>query len=269
MKKTFYKRLVQTFLFATMFMLGNNAWADTVTEGFDNYVGYGNGLPDGWNYAGTASIFEKDIENYHSKKPSIGINPKNTDSYLITPMLQGDFNFWLRNYTTKKQATVTAYACTFDNGTLTLGTQINSETLSSGTSSWNNVKFNSPTATRIALLISQAYFDDFTYTPYVQAEGASLAVRIDNKVQTSGSDYNFGLIEANTTAKLTLINNGTVDYSININTPDGFTTNEKTASIKAGEEKDITLTMTGNTDNGVLTITADKDDLTPFTLNLF
>ena len=61
---------------------------------------------------------------------------------------------------------MTAYECTYADGTLTLGRQIGTKTLAktaSGTPAWEQVSFSTQSAVRVALLLSRAYMDDFTH----------------------------------------------------------------------------------------------------------
>lgn len=248
--------------------------AKAETEGFDSFnTGYDSSwqvvltLPEGWDYEGASSTFSKGTASgeYHKAKPSIGVEEGNTTAYLITPMLQGDFDFFIRNYTSKKQAEITAYACTYSNGQFSLGDELGYKKLTSGNSNWVNVTFNSPVATRVALLISKAYFDDFTYTPSAPQEGPSLVVSGFN----NGSEYDFGTVAEGTSKTFVLINQGSEELLIeNFSITGGFTLSESApVSIGAGETSEITvLTPSEDADGELAIYSNDKDS--PYVVKL-
>lgn len=267
MQLKFFRRIVCAAVLALS--LGQAAIAaDTITEGFDS--ANGSVMPKGWSAAGSSSTYKADKEIYHSAKPSIAIEGVNTSAYLITPILQGEFNFWIRNYTKNYQASVTAYACIYDGDKLTIGDQIDTRTLpktSSGTPSWTNIAFNSPTATRVALLISQAYFDDFTYTPAEATSGASLLV----KDFANGSEYDFGTVAAGTEHTFNLINQGTEELIINkLSVSEGFeiVKGEDLKNIEAGKTAEVTVATKAESAEGSLTIETNDAENSSYVINL-
>ena len=271
------KHITKAILAATLvavFGLSRTAKAETIFEGFDNFsASYSSlTLPDGWDYSGTASTFSRgtDTGTYKTSKPSICVEGTNSSSYLITPMLQGDFNFWIRNYTKNYAITVEAYACTFENGTLNLGSKIGEKTVAktSSTPSWVNVALNSSTATRVAILITKGYFDDFTYSPAEKAEGATLVVTdFEN-----GSTYDFGGVPVpeGTTKSFTLMNVGGEPLEItSIDVTGGFTITEggSLESIAAGETAQVTVSTPASDAQGILTVVSN-DPASPYLINL-
>lgn len=243
--------------------------AETVTEGFDNITSVST-LPAGWDYSGGASTITMDRDTYKTSRPSVCVAGTNTSNYLITPMLQGDFNFWIRNYTKNYQATITAYACTYSDGELTLGAQLDTRTLSktSSTPAWEKVTFNSPSATRVALLMERCYFDDFTYTE-AEASGDPQLTVTDFP---SGSTYNFGgqPVPQGTEKTFTLLNTGGAPLTVSSITVTGdytITAGGDITSIAPSASAAVTVATPANDTTGELTIVSDDPD-SPYTINL-
>lgn len=252
-------------------MVATTSWAaDPVTEGFDSFTaGWNSGwtvwelnLPEGWNYSGSADTFDASKETYKTKAPSVAVASTNTNTYLITPELQGDFSFWMRNQTKSYQASVTAYECTYADGTLTLGQQIGTKTLTnttSGTPAWEQVSFSTQSAVRVALLLSRAYMDDFTYSVPEVVEGAALEV-YDGMTKV---DYNynidFGVTTAGATRTFTLKNPGTASLDVTLTADGGFTLDKEQVTIEAGSSQDIIVTMPDATEaeGGIIIQPAD------------
>lgn len=271
----FHKRLTCLTLMALA--IGVAATAETITEGFDNFnAAYVSGswtqktltLPEGWDYSGPMLSFEKSTESgtYKKAKPSISVASTNSDSYLITPMLQGDFSFWLRDNPKSKAASIKAYTCTMENGELNLGEEIGSQTLSANNATFYEITFNNPTATRVALLISQAYFDDFTYTPAVPTAGPSLVIAD----YANGSSFDFGTVSKGTEQRFTLTNKGTETLNIESITISGgydLIGNEIPMSIESGKQKDVVIATPDMDATGVLSIISN-DPESPYIINV-
>ena len=268
----FHKRLTCLTLMALA--VGAVAAAETKTEGFDNFnVVYVSGsytltLPDGWDYNGPMTYFEKgtDSGTYKKAKPSIGVEAANSDSYIVTPMLQGEFSFWLRDNPKSKAASVKAYTCTMADGELKLGEEIGSRTLASGNTTFYEIKFTNPTATRVALLISQAYFDDFTYTPAVPIEGPSLVITD----YANGSNFDFGTVSKGTEQRFTLTNKGNQTLEIESITISGgydMVANATPLSIESGKQEDVVIATPDKDTSGVLTIISN-DPESPYEINV-
>ena len=251
-------------------------FAETVTEGFDNFsTGYNSdwqvvlNLPEGWDYDGNGVNFSRDNDIFKTEKPAIRIESTNTDCYLITPELQGEFSFYLRNRTKNYQASAMAYTCTYQDGVLTLGEEIGTKTLAKtagSTPAWEKVAFTSAVGTRVALLLSNAVFDDFTYTSYQATEEPVLSV-INN---ASGSTFDFGTVAEGTEKTFVLWNGGLADLSISSIAVTGGFTITAGADLKGVAAKgtaEVTIATPARDAEGVLTITSD-DANSPYTVNL-
>lgn len=244
---------------AALFGSSMTANADTVTEGFDSFkAGWNSGwtaweltLPEGWDYSGATNYYAKG-ETYHTAAPSVEVSDNNTDSYLITPALQGDFSFYIRNYTKNYQASVKAYACTYKDGTLTLGTELGSKTLAkttSGTPAWENVTFNTTNATRVALLISKAYFDDFTYTPAEISDTPDPEPEPEPEPEpapvmaVATTAVNFGVVTADATQEVTVSNTGNAELTVLVvSDNEQFTVSPANLTVAAGASATFAIT---------------------------
>ena len=251
--------------------MGQAAVADTVTEGFDTSTGNSNvTLPEGWDSEGSLYYFSANKDVFKSAKPSIMVEEENKTTYLITPMLQGEFTLWLRNRTKNYRASVEAYVCTYERGVLTLGNQIGSQTLnktSTTTPNWEKVTFTSPTITRVALLISQACFDDFTYTPAVAVAGPSLWVENFG----NGKEYDFGTVPSGTEYTFNLINQGTKNLIITkLSVSEGFeiVKGQDLKTIEAGGTAEVTVATKAESAEGALTIETNDAGNSPYIIKL-
>ena len=263
MNKTIISFCKSLAVMAAFFGGSMTASADTVTEGFDTFkAGWNSGwtayevtVPEGWDYSGTTNQFAAG-ETFHTAAPSVEVSGSNTDTYLITPTLKGDFNFYIRNYTKSYQASVKAYACTFEGGTLTLGTELGSKTLaktSSGVPAWENITFNAPNATRVALLISKAYFDDFTYTP-AEGEGGGEGgggggTQPDPEpdpvpvMVVTTTAVNFGAVTADATQDVTISNTGNAELTVLVvSDNESFTVSPANLTVAAGASATFAIT---------------------------
>lgn len=249
---------------------------ETVTEGFDSFRNsYTTDwqivltLPEGWDYSGEASTLVRNTEDFKTETPSVAVEKDNTDTYLITPLLTGDFSFWLRNQTKNYQASVTAYACTFVDGELTLGTVLGTKTLNKSTSSkpsWEQLTFTAPTGTRVALLLSRCMIDDFTYHPFEAFETATLVV----SGYASGSSYDFGTVPAGTTVSFMLSNNGRTELAVSsINVTGGYTitAGSNLTAIAPQSSAEVTIATPAQDATGTLTIVSN-DANSPYTIQL-
>ena len=187
-KDLFNLRLRSRWLLISLLALlagASPAWASitdngdgTVTEGFDgSSKTYTSGawvltLPTGWDYSGSASTWSIETSNdgIFKTKPSIySYSTSNASNYLITPELQGDFSFWMRSYNYSYGSSIIAYECTYENDVLTVGNKIGEITIAKtkpvAAIAKKTISYSG--SGRVALLINYAYFDDFTYTPFV------------------------------------------------------------------------------------------------------
>lgn len=190
MKRIFYllkQSLFVKLALVTALVVGgeNAAWGNLIDNGdgtfTENFVGYSrkysNGVynitaPTGW-YAYPSGVSYSYNANgttngsYHTTSPSIYTSASNnTSNYIITPVITGNFKLWVKRYGSTSPF-VSAYQCSYDdvNGTFTCGNLIKSIT---PTGDYAEYVFEyTGDETRVALLINNAYIDDFTYTPYV------------------------------------------------------------------------------------------------------
>lgn len=270
--------MFRKLLFAAAFLCcgATSVWAEQVTEGFDSFnCSWNSGwvwvvnLPTGWDISGSNETFGLGNEkgDYRTASPAVAIANTNTSTYLITPELKGEFDFWLKNQTKNYQASVTAYACTYVDGELTLGDVIGTKTLSKVSSPvYENVSFNAVTGTRVALLLSRCYLDDFTYTPYSVTEGASL----DVTDYASGSSFDFGTVAGGTTKTFSLVNVGTEALTVSSITVDGgfsITAGADVTSIAVGQYAEVTVATPAADAQGQLTIVSN-DTNSPYVINL-
>ena len=273
MMKIFCQKRLFTIALAILSFSASGIAAEPITEKFDNFATYPSiTLPDDWYFYGSTTLEKGTDSGTYKSKPSISFSVANSSAYLITPVLEGEFNFYLRNLTKSYQATVTAYACTYEDGNFELGREIDYKKLSksSSTPTFENVKFTSPTATRVALLISQGYFDDFTYTPGILAQGGpSLTV----SGYASGDTYNFGgvPVSAATEASFTLINGGDQDLTISSVTVSGkyqITEGGESFTIAPNENGVVKVITPAEDTEGQLEIISNDADNSPFVINL-
>lgn len=231
--------------------------AQSVTEGFDDASGYQT-LPKGWDYVGNQGTIFTDRDFYKKARPSLAVAVSNNPAYLITPMLEGEFSFYLRNYTSSKLAEITAFACTYVDGKFEKGEQIGYKKLNSSPTSFQEVKFSVNYPTRVALLIQTAYFDDFTYTPATAASGPVMTV-IGHE---NGSSFDFGTVNAGTKETFVIANKGTADLKVtNVSVSGKFILSDISLPITLApnEESPIIITTPEEDATGKLTIESDDE----------
>lgn len=229
-----------------IFLGTNGVFADYEMEGFDNIgIGYEGStlipyLPEGWNYSGNATgLFDVANDIYKTSRPAIRIEGSNDQFFLVTPALIGNFMFYMRNRTKNYQATATAYACSLVDGELVLGDQLGSQTLSKQTSpTWQYVTFSAAQSTRVALLLSNAIVDDFTYEP-----GEEGAVITPTLFATASLD--FGTIQDATTKNIIVKSNVATSVTMAL-TGDGaeaFTLVDAPTSLVADNATSVNIKM--------------------------
>lgn len=280
-------------LIATLFLGGSMTVfaADPVTEGFDDFKAGWNSnwtawvvtTPTGWDYVDADRAFTSDRDTYKTKAPSVCVDASNTASYLITPSLVGDFSFFIRNYTKSYQAVITAYACTYKDGNLTLGTQLGTRTLAkttSGTPTWEQVSFTTQTATRVALLISRAYFDDFTYTPAEEDTGGETPEPEPEPapvpvMNISTTQVSFGKVTANATQEITISNTGNAELVATISSDNAeFTVSPTELTVSANSSEVFTITYQYNAEaygghSATITVTPNVGDDTNIAVSAY
>ncbi len=259
MRNSYHTIVCRLFMALSLLTISSSTWAETITATFDS------GLPDGWTIVGDIN---NNDDRARSGKGLWTYSKAEKTNYVITTEMEGNIEFYARPYNKNGYGYITFYTVNADN---TLGdklTEFKTEKVSSGMISFKKYSFTLATHQRIAIDFYWACIDDFTYTPYIQSEGASMAVKIGTEVLISGGSYNFGLVDAGQTAQLVVDNNGTIDFNINVSTTNGYGVSPTTAMVKAGEQQLLTVTMPEVSTSGVLTVTGDGAGLSPFTLNL-
>ena len=263
MRHLFYflsRRQLQLGLLIVMLLWSATVSAERVTATFEN------GLPEGWTAVGDISI------NNDRARTGKGVwtysKAEKTNYVLTTEIDAGEIELYARSYNKNGYGYITLYTVDGDNKPSEKLTEIRTEKVSYGQPSFTKYTYTLPARQRIAIDIYWAAMDDFTYTPYVQSAGASMAVKIANEEQTAGGSYDFGLVEAGGTAKVVVDNNGTTDYTLTMATTGGYTVSPATATLKAGGQQELTLTMPNASAEGTLMLTSSDQSLEAFTLNL-
>jgi hypothetical protein len=99
-------------------------------------------------------------------------------------------------------------------------------------------------------------------------EGPGLAVFDGNSKLATGHSYNFGLATAGTEKAFTLKNTGTESVTVNIAATGGYGVSPTTATIAAGAEATLKVTMPTSTAQGAVTITPTASSVDAFTINV-
>ncbi len=166
------------FLWLLLVVLGMGftpAWGGVYEEDFSSSTGgyQLTSLPKGWDVIGDMAAFECETEKYHKAKPGIAIH-RNTENYLVTPVVRGTVGFYLRNYTKNYAAQAQVFACEESaDGTLAVGELIHETTLTKNNTQWGYATFDLTSATRVALLLSTAVIDDFSASELVAASDST------------------------------------------------------------------------------------------------
>ena len=116
---------------------------------------------------------------------------------------------------------------------------------------------------------TRTYLPKTTFTYEAAAgDGPALAVKDGSTKLTSPYAYNFGLATAGTTKTFTLSNPGTESLGVSVEKTGDFGATLSAASIPAGGEVTLTITMPEATGNSVVTITPDATGIDPFVINV-
>lgn len=216
-------------------------------------------LPEGWDVIGSISAFELETDKYHTARPAIAIN-SNTDNYLVTPQVNGEVTFWLRNYTKNYSVSLTAYQCTENGGALELGEQVGEVcTIAKGSTTWKKFTLDAGTGMRLALLLKGGVIDDFTAEGLGEGtfqERRKLAItafsRTSEQAVTATTDNQF---EAS--FSVTVKNQGNVDLTadeISVSIVDAsnnvYATATATEALAVGSEQEIPVTVTADAGEG-------------------
>ena len=280
-----------TLLFAVLLSLAGvkTKAADPVTEGFE-YATDGTtvisvnsdnmGLSNGWvvvgsgNYVGIATGTAKDLQlksnSYvYEGTYSIGTQYSNNNTWLVCPVeVSGTLKFYARRYNTNRTLTIglavkdgDAFAISnssFKTYTTELGTEFTEFTVELG---------DDPVY--VAFKPSYAYFDNVTYTPYVQKDGPALAVKDGTTKLTSPYAYDFGLATAGTQKYFFLSNPGTTDLTVSVSETGNFGATLSAPTIPANGQVTLTVTMPSTSGSSAVTVTpAQGSGIDPFVINV-
>ena len=113
---------------------------------------------------------------------------------------------------------------------------------------------------------TRTYLPKTTFTYENVADGAAFAAYDGSAKLTSPYSYNFGLTTAGTTKVITLKNPGTEDVNVSVEKTGDFGATLSAATISAGDEVSLTITMPEATGNG--TITVKPEGLDDFVINV-
>ena len=168
-------------MFFSLMLGGNDVWAQTsVTEGFDSW----NSLPSEWSLAGGATLGFSDVSNTtfivddsypngNGKSLWANVNNGSTGTtYIVTPKIQkGNISFYFRKKGTSGSTKGYIRIYEYDNNsvgeTQLWGCWPNGS--NEATSKYTQGNLTLSKDTRLAIYISNACIDDFTYIPYVDA----------------------------------------------------------------------------------------------------
>jgi len=231
--------------------------AQSVTANFNS------GLPDGWSLVGDVTNAD---DRARSGKGLFSYSKSSTDNYVVTSTVEGTFSFYARAYNKSADSYVVVYKYTGSG----LGEQVytTGSMRTSYTPTWSQYSFVLSEPTQLAIVLNYAAIDDATYTPYVVADVAELAVTD----YASGSSYDFGgsPVPAGTTKSFTLRNKGAKTLNISsIAVSGGYTISEGAALTQIAAESQATVTVSTPAADatGALTIVSD-DANSPYTINL-
>lgn len=167
------------------------AWADAVTENFN-----ADNLPEGWSIVGSV---ENSDTRARSGKGIWTSEKSTTDNYIITPVVEGAFEFYARAYSKSYASTVVIYEYTGSG----LGTQLytTGSMYTSSTPSWSKYSTTIASATQLAIVLNYAAIDDVTYTSGVVSPYKAPATLTYETVTTNSAVINW--TAASTEASLT------------------------------------------------------------------
>ena len=112
------------------------------------------------------------------------------------------------------------------------------------------------------------YLPKVTFTYEVTVSGPALRVYDGANKLTSGDSYSFGLATEGTTKTFTLKNPGTEATPVSVAHTGSFGTSLSAASIPAGGEVTLTVTMPAASGSSVITISSTAEGVDDFVLNV-
>lgn len=232
--------------------------AETLTENFNG------DLPTGWSIVGDLS---HNSDRARSGKGIWTSSKSDNANYLITEAVEGSITFYARAYNKNTAAYVFIYA--YDGSALGERLYMSSNMRTSSTPSFSSYTANLGSYKgQIAIALNYTAIDDVTYTQKEATEGPALIVKDGSAVESPYS-YNFGLTTSGTTKTFTLSNPGTADLGVSVSETGNFGATLSAATIAAGGEVTLTVTMPDATGSSEVTITpASGSGIDPFVINV-
>ncbi len=284
MKDYFNLRKSKLLLFTLLTMMAGTspAWAETLTETFDEVTVTSRYLlSNGWvmihnngNYQGFGGSYDYQIKsgNYDGETGnSLYCSYSDNNEYVVIPTkLTGTFTYYAKR-ADSSNGTITFFEATKDGDTFTVtSTQL---AATSTSSSWGDQKsFDLGDGGKyVAIRLIKSRIDQISATIYEEASGPALAVKDGDTKLTSPYTYNFGLATANTTKTFTLSNPGTAALGVSVSETSetgGFGATLSSTTIVAGGNATLTLTMPSTSSSSTVTITPDATDINPFVINV-
>ena len=286
------KKILLMFVALLSFAGSINPALGQVTEGFE-YATDGTtpisvnddnmGLSNGWvvvgsgNYVGISTGTSKDLQlksgSYvYEGTYSIGTQYSNKNTWLVCPVeVSGTMEFYARQYSSSKSMKVGLAVKSGDSFAISNSNFYTCSGLSSSYQKYTVELGTEPVY--IAFQPSYAYFDNVTYTPYVQPSGPALIVKDYNTGQklTSPANYSFGLATPGTIHYFLLNNPGTEDLGVTVSETGNFGATLSTTTVPAGGASNVALTVTmpDATGSSEITITpASGSGIDPFVINV-
>ena len=282
--------LFLTLLTAFLWLGAGNVWGAQSLPydyGFENY----SLAEDGWTKQnpsnknnGEFAIAGSGVQRtgyYGFRFSSYNDTGENTQ-YLISPELDGatgvifQFYYKVSSSSTSGEKFKVGYSTTdTDIASFTFGDEVNAKN-----TSWlqyngdKSIEF--PAGTKYIAIYYYAnyqyrlYTDDYHFEAGtdVPASGPALSVYDGSAKLASGANYAFGLATAGTTKTFTLKNPGTAATPVSVAHVGSFGASLSAASIPAGEEITLTVTMPAASGSDVVTISSTAEGVDDFVINV-
>lgn len=264
-------------------LLGStNTWADTVTEGFEEW---GASVADGWTLINNATYGNSYLYDYvvgsSDYTPAAGSKclansghsaaQGTTESpMIVTPALSGTITFQFRKYNSSSSTKGYINIFEYDEESgKAIGNSLwtcRPNGINEATSKYQTASLTvGDTPKRLAIYLAKVSIDEFTYSPAAgAAEGPALAV----SGYKSGETVVFGMINPGATKTLTLSNPGTAEVNVTATATGGYSANPATLKIAAKSTATLTITVPNATAEGTLTLTAAEAGVEAITLKL-
>ena len=290
MKQTTRKSKLWLLTLLTMLLGGvNSAWADELTENFNSLTVSGTSLSNGWFVQGaTLGTQGSTVSNWGSYYYELASRDEDGTSgkslvaaygsqtgYVVIPVeVTGTIAFRIAG-TKTSNGSYSIHSVTKDGDTYT----VNTTALTSGTvtkksdsrssfGTWTTVTYSYSGHSMIALMFDKAAIDNFTAEKYEFIEGPALTVKDGGTKIASDYAFSFGLATSGTAHEFILSNPGSEDLTVSVTNTGNFGATLSAATIAAGDEVTLTVTMPDATGIDVVTITPESSSIAPFIINV-